>query len=120
MQDYYARVGRSMKRFNYEVGSLDDFSKSRFGIPILDESKADLLLSNIENCRISTIELRDMYSLANEKQTYLPSLYVKFDKRCLMSQFPELDKFEDFVPKGWNGFYKNFYSFLHKKMIYWK
>lgn len=120
LKDYYIRIGRSMKRFNYEVGTIAAFSKDRFGILILDESKAGLFLSKIENYRISTIELRNLYSLANEKQSYLPSLYVNFDKRCLFSQFPELDKFEDFVPKGWNGFYKSFDNFLNKRMIYWK
>jgi len=120
LKDYYISIGRSLKRFNYEVGSINDFSKSRFGILILDESKANLLLSNIENYKVSTVELRNMYSLAYDKQIYLPSLYVNFDKRCLMSQFPELDKFEDFVPNGWKGYYKKFESLLNKKMIYWK
>ena len=109
-----------MKRFYYEVGSIDEFSKCRFGIIILDESNADMFLRCIDSYKVSTSDLQKMYLMSNEKQIYLPSLYVNFDNRCLISQFPELDKFEDFVPAGWRGDYKAFDDLLPRKIIYWR
>ena len=55
---------------------------------------------------ISTDELRKMMSMESdpgEILAYNPSVLIDFDKKILLSYYPEYMSFEDFVPEGWTG-----------------
>ena len=61
---------------------------------------------NIKPYMISTDELRKMMSMESdpgEILAYNPSVLIDFDKKILLSYYPEYMSFEDFVPEGWTG-----------------
>src|SRR5205807_1298043 len=48
-----------------------------------------------------------------------PSLLIDFDRKRLMSLFPEPASFEDYVPEGWSGEYGNFLDQVPEEQRYW-
>jgi hypothetical protein len=50
---------------------------------------------------------------------FCPALMVNFDQRRLLSLFPEMIKFEDYVPYGWYGKYDDFYPEIPQEQRYW-
>jgi hypothetical protein len=49
----------------------------------------------------------------------VPSLYVDFDERKLLSLYSEPASFEDYVPDGWEGRYDNFLHLISERRRYW-
>lgn len=100
--------------------------EDRFGIEVLNESTAETFLHKIEEYKVSTLELTDMivelknvFQYYDEVLEFLPTIYVDFDKREFFSLFPEPMSFEDYVPEGWIGEYKDFYELVPVKERYW-
>lgn len=100
--------------------------EDRFGIEVLDESTVETFLHKIEEYKMSTLELTDMivelknvFQYYDEVLEFLPTIYVDFDKREFFSLFPEPMSFEDYVPEGWIGEYKDFYELVPVKERYW-
>lgn len=100
--------------------------EDRFGIEVLNESTAKDFLPRIEEYRVSTSELsgmleelKDEFRNYDEVLEFLPTIYVDFDKREFFSLFPEPMSFEDYVPEGWLGEYKDFYALVPVQERYW-
>ncbi len=50
---------------------------------------------------------------------FAPSLLVNFDQRQLFSQYPEMIRFEIYVPDNWVGAYRNFIAEIPRNERYW-
>lgn len=44
-KEWYKNMGRSEKRFDFEIGSIEKFCRERFDIQIVDTEKADIFFS---------------------------------------------------------------------------
>ncbi|GGE23467.1 hypothetical protein GCM10011571_26970 [Marinithermofilum abyssi] len=108
----------------YGHHDLGDGSE-RFGIDVLDETTAKEFLQYIEEYRVESKELSKMIlKLKNvnhwdDISDYCPSLLVDFDHQQLYSLFPEPASFENYVPEGWLGVYKNFLDKVPREQRYW-
>lgn len=62
---------------------------------------------------VSYKELKEYYQIYSEvymEGKYIevfPSFFIDFDKKIFFSYFSEPGSYEDFVPDGWIGIYKN-------------
>lgn len=119
LQDLYNQMGRSQKRFIYEVGDFNSFCEERWGIAVVNNSTAKDFLDKIGKYEVFSDELKNMFDSASDKSDYFPVLYVNFDKKELYSYFPEPESFEDFVPDDWKGIYQNFDNIILKSERYW-
>lgn len=55
-----------------------------------------------------------------EKINYMPSLYIDFDNKELISMYPEPASYEDYVPEGWKSEFKDFMDLIPKEYCYWE
>lgn len=104
----------------FEIPNPDDFS-DRFNIAVVNEGTAGDFLQKINEFNTRTEELRKML----EQRTYshisdmLPSLYVDFDDKELVSCYPEPASYELYVPDGWLGRYAQFTGVVPVDYRYW-
>lgn len=99
----------------------------RYHIGILAEHTAESFLNEIREFQVSTAELRDALQntagmdadVENPLTEYAPALFVNFDKRFLVSSFPEPASFEYYVPDGWVGTYDSFLDQVPIDERYW-
>ena len=96
----------------------------RFGIRVVDEKTKDKFLENIKPFLISTSGLKKMMSEEKDPEelyyAYRPSILIDFDKKCLLSYYPEYWSYEDFVPDGWTGKYQFFEDIIPEKFRFWE
>ena len=99
----------------------------REGIPILDENTIELFSQRIAEYAVPVDELRELleFCIATESRedvfyTFLPSLYLDFDNRCLYSMYTEPSSFEYYVPQNWTGEYFSFLDIIEKDQRYWQ
>ena len=50
---------------------------------------------------------------------FYPSLLIDFDRKVLYNGDPEGTAYEDYVPKGWRGFYEDFLNQVPIDDRYW-
>ena len=50
---------------------------------------------------------------------FAPCLLVNFDEKQLSSQYPEMIRFEHYVPNEWTGVYQDFLTEVPKEEQYW-
>jgi hypothetical protein len=114
--------------------TLGDYSH-RFNIAILNEDTAEYFLSQIEDRRVPASALsemmmvqRQMYEEAsaldsldyyNDVLDFVPCFLVDFDRRQFSSCYPEMVKFERFIPDGWTGASRDFLSEVPEVERYW-
>lgn len=115
----YTQLEKAYRDKGFEFVTDDSL---RFGIKIVDETTKAHFLECIRDCRVNTNELRK--SLLSEKShddrlAYNPALLIDFDCKKLSSFFPEPESFEDFVPTGWDGEYRDFESDIPLNLRYW-
>lgn len=98
----------------------------RKGIEFLDERSFMEFAPRINKYSVSTDELRELLklnlltkSIEDTYYSFLPSLYVNFDRRELYSLYSEPASYEDFVPNNWKGVYEDFLFVINKKEKYW-
>ncbi len=85
-----------------------------------------MFLENMEQYKVDRLALSKMLvekiSIAASWEDVVdlcPVLMVNFDQRKLQSLFPEMIKFEDYLPDGWNGQYYDFYPEIPQEQRYW-
>ncbi|MCM1506256.1 MAG: hypothetical protein NC177_03845 [Ruminococcus flavefaciens] len=113
LEDAYRKKG-----CNFIIDESD-----RFGIRVVDEKTKDEFLENIKPFLVTTSELKIMRSeekAPDELLGYRPSILIDFDKKCLLSYYPEYWSYEDFVPNGWTGKYQFFEDIIPEKFIFWR
>lgn len=86
-------------RIGYPTNDPDDFSE-RFDIGIVNEDTATEFLHCIEPYRVETNELSNL--LVHHQYEFIgemaPALFIDFNKKLLLSEFPEPASFEAYVP----------------------
>lgn len=115
----YARLEEAYRKKGYDV-VIDD--TLRFGIKVVNEWTQVLFLENIKKYEIAAEELRKMLmneSNHNEKLAYNPSILIDFENKVLTSYYAEPESFEDFVPNGWKGKYRDFTEDIPQDQRYW-
>ena len=107
----------------YDVSS-EDYSE-RFGIAVLNEKTAPAFFRETESDFVTKEHLQSLLRSSESLETWddfshlMPSLYVDFDRRELISFFPEPLEFENYVPEGWKGSYSAFYERIPNDQRYW-
>lgn len=113
LEDAYKKKG-----YNFTI-----YESYRFGIRVVDEKTKDMFLDKIKQFIISTDELKKM--MTDEKDSnallgYNPSILIDFDKRILLSYYPESESYEEYVPKDWKERYQYFQDIIPSKFRYWE
>jgi hypothetical protein len=97
----------------------------RFGIIILDEHTAESFFAHIANQRVPASVLTQMMLVRKARDAhddlldFAPCLLINFDQKQFSSQYPEMIRFERYVPDGWTGSYRDFLSDVPEKERYW-
>ena len=115
----YAKLEEVYRKKGYDV-VIDD--TLRFGIKVVNEWTQALFLQNIKKYEIAAEELRKMLmneSNHNDKLAYNPSILIDFENKVLTSYYAEPESFEDFVPNGWKGKYRDFTEDIPEDQRYW-
>jgi hypothetical protein len=120
LKSWYAREGRSEKRFMHEVGDFERFIGYRYGIGIVDTDTAEDFLNNIGHYKAGTDELAEWFGIEDDKSNVWPILLVDFDKKHLISYCPEPFGYENCAPPGWKSEYRDFLNEVPQDKIYWK
>ncbi|MDM5340498.1 hypothetical protein QUF84_25230 [Fictibacillus enclensis] len=110
----------SYREKGFEIPNPDDFSE-RFGIAVVNEDTVEAFLQEVSEFEVNNEELRKMLvqKTYNDVTDMLPSLYVDFDDKKLISFYPEPASYEFYVPEGWRGEYEQFIELIPKDYCYW-
>lgn len=100
--------------------------EERSGIKVVGNENVDVFLQRV-NKYIATKEELNYLLLENiesksEGEDLLdlsPVLLIDFNNKRLYSMFPEPASYEEYVPKGWSGKYKDFTELIPKSEKYW-
>lgn len=130
----YTRYDRALLASGYTKPLASDYAH-RFGLAILNEDVAEYFLSQIEDRRVPTNALSDMmlvqrqmyeeYSSLDSLEYYndildfSPCFFVNFDRKAFASLYPEMIRFERYIPDGWTGAYSNFLPDIPQEERYW-
>lgn len=120
----YTKYDRAFLAAGHKSDMLGDYSL-RFDIGILNEDTAEQFLSRIEDRRVPASALSEMMIARREADKeddlldFLPCLFVNFDQKMFLSQYPEMIVFEDYVPDGWVGEYREFTPEVPEDERYW-
>ena len=98
----------------------------RYQLEIVDENTVDIFMPRIEKFKVPVDELCELleFNILTEEFEdayfdFLPSLYIDFDEKLIVSMFPEPTSFEYYTPDGWEGRYEVFILLVDKKYWYW-
>jgi len=123
-EDAYVKKFRELGLKN--IGNQLEQDDERKGIKVLDEHSFIEFAPKINKFISTTEELRELLKLNLLSETkedtfysFLPSLYVNFDKKELYSLYSEPASYEDFVPGNWIGLYEDFLHKIDRKEKYW-
>ena len=120
----YPKYERAWLTAGFPPLSGGDYA-DRFYIAILNEETAEQFLSSRADRRVPASTLSSMMLARKEvdKQDdlldFFPSLFVNFDQKQLFSQYPEMIRFELYVPDGWQGAYHDFTAEIPPDERYW-
>ncbi|WP_143318537.1 hypothetical protein [Clostridium sp. HBUAS56017] len=118
MIDLYRNLGYEIKE--------EYIDERRKNLLILDTKNADIFLSRIKKDIVLSSDLREeLLELQNNgeekwRYNYMPSLYIDFDKKELLSMYSEPASYEDYVPFGWKSDFRDFIELVPKEYCYWK
>lgn len=116
------KLSRAFERKGYHV---QHDSRDSTRVRSVDDSSADEFLESMRPYRVTVEELRSMINAKLPVESWediaelVPSLYVNFDDRTLLSLYSEPASFEDYVPDGWEGRYDNFLHLVPEDQQYW-
>ena len=111
----------------------------RYQLEIVDENTVDIFMPRIEKFKVPVDELCELLELnllvediselsedticsVESRGIYcdfMPSLYIDFDERMIISMYQEPASFEDYTPAGWIGKHGVFIPHIDKKYWYW-
>lgn len=110
------------RNLGYEIKD-EWIDERRENLLILDKENADIFLSRINKEIVSSSELKESWiAFKNddeERINYMPSLYIDFDKKELLSMYSELASYEDYVPFDWKSDFKDFINLIPEEYCYW-
>ncbi len=104
----------------FKIPNSKDFS-GRFNIDIVNSTNTDLFINSMSRFIAKSEELSNLIKeMSDDEIVHLvPSIYIDFDKRILISNFPEPASFELFIPDGWCGRYDSFNELIPSSYRYW-
>lgn len=130
----YTKYERALVSSGYKRTISEDFS-FRFGIAVLNENTAKRFLSFIENLRTSASTLSEMMltqrriyeedgsvdsqAYHHDMLDFIPCFLVNFDRKQFYSLYPEMIRFELYVPDGWSGIRRDFQFEIPEEERYW-
>lgn len=120
----YTKYHRALLAAGYAHPISESYA-DRFHIAIVNEHTAELFLSLIADKHVPARALSQMmlarkaHDEQNDLLDFAPSLFVNFDQKQLFSQYPEMIRFEKYVPDGWSGSYRDFLSEVPEEEKYW-
>lgn len=110
------------RNLGYEIKD-EWIDESRENLLILDKENADIFLLRINKEIVSSSELKESWlAFENddeERINYMPSLYIDFDKKELLSMYSEPVSYEDYVPFDWKSDFKDFIDLIPEEYCYW-
>lgn len=111
---------KSYEDKGHKIPNSEDFS-DRFNIDIITDENKENFIEAISEYYITSDLLRKKLSniKLEELLGYVPSIYVDFDRKILISNFPEPAGFENYVPDDWEGKYENFLPMVDKEDQFW-
>lgn len=100
-----------------------DFALSlRNNISVVNEDNYPLYLKEYTDYIIQSSELKKLVEHQDYESTILelrPSLYIDFNQKMLLSLYPELLPFENYIPDHWTGIREDFTSYISEEDRYW-
>lgn len=120
----YTKYHRALLAAGY-AHSISDGYAERFHIAVVCEHTAELFLSLITEKHVPVRALSQMMLArkARDEQDdlldFAPCFLVNFDQRQFASLYPEMIRFERYVPDGWSGSYRDFLSEVPEQERYW-
>jgi len=120
------KLENSFLNKGYMLFNQGDYSE-RFDIPILNEKSAATFLNEIKEYKVNMSKLNELVVALDLNKTkrkqiimeFVPSLFIDFDSKLLLSLFPEPASFEEYVPNGWSGIYEDFLHRIPLEERYW-
>ncbi|CEK35525.1 hypothetical protein UMC2_38431 [[Clostridium] sordellii] len=110
------------RNLGYEIKD-EWIDERRENLLILNKENADIFLLRINKEIVSSSELKESWlAFENddeERINYMPSLYIDFDKKELLSMYSEPASYEDYVPFDWKSDFKDFIDLIPKEYCYW-
>lgn len=120
----YNKLDKAYKERGFDIIDLIDMGE-RKDIKVIDQKSKYKFLENISDYSISKGELKKILKKAIQSDEYedlldfSPSLLIDFDKQNLYSMFPEPASFEEYVPEGWDGEYRDITDLVPNEEKYW-
>lgn len=117
-------IPKELKNFKDNGYDIDYESavQGRYNIAILDNDTVDEFLVAISECRTTSEELKELLIEDFYEDSVLslyPNLYLDFDKKKLVINFPELTSFESYIPDGWSFSFDDIMDFIPISERYW-
>lgn len=111
---------QAYEKKGFLIPESEDFS-NRFNIDIVNEDNAEQFLSKMSAYVVKTEELSTMIKdkAYQDIGDIVPSIYIDFDKRTLISNYPEPASYELFIPDNWCGKYNSFNELIPDSHRYW-
>ena len=99
--------------------------EDRFGIAIVNEANAGVFLEHIAPDRVTASHLQTLlgqYDLSDfdSFSHLMPSLFIDFDSKVVISYYSEPTAFEKFAPDSWTSAYRPFFDLIPLDERYWK
>ncbi len=119
----YTKYDRALLASGY-TKPIGDHS-FRFNIAVLNEETAEEFLNAIADKRVSATTLsqmmkqRKMTDTLDDLLAYAPCFLVNFDQRSFASLYPEMIRFDRYVPDGWVGTNEDFRAEVPQAERYW-
>ncbi|HEU5382063.1 MAG TPA: hypothetical protein VFV38_42125 [Ktedonobacteraceae bacterium] len=130
----YLKYNRALVAAGHTISNVEEYA-DRFGIVILNENTAESFLMHIKDHRVPSqvlsqmmLEQRKRYEACDmldsrdyyeAKLDFNPCFLVNFDLKQFSSQYPEMTRFENYVPDSWTGAYRDFLSEIPEAERYW-
>lgn len=111
---------RAYERKGFCIPDSEDFS-DRFNIDIVDDDNTEQFLSEMSAYVVKTQELSALIKNKEYEEIgdVVPSIFIDFDSRTLISNYPEPASYEVFIPDNWCGEYTSFNESIPDRHRYW-
>src|SRR5258708_23868584 len=114
---------------------IEFYYSPRFYFAVLNKDPAEHFMSKIEDRRVPANVLSEMMLVQrqmyeeyasldtldyyNDILDFSPCFLVNFDHKEFASFYPEMIRFELYIPDGWTGAYRNFLAEVPQEERYW-
>ncbi len=120
----YTKYHRALLAAGYAHPISESYA-DRFYMAIVNEHTAELFLSLIAEKCVPARALSQMmvarkaHDEQNDLLDFAPCFLVNFDQRQFSSLYPEMIRFEHYIPDGWSGSSRDFLSEVPEEERYW-